>query len=167
MTLKEIILNLILGLVSGCVSGYLTSLYFKKNEEETRWENDLKDDQQTMTRYIDMICWELEQLMEGDGRETRELQKLLISPPRFKSFSDLKKIKPEHQTFTRDAYGLFAEINNYLKYDLPSEAYEIPKLVYLKFQTKLRRVQWNILLINKNEIERADLVSANIKESHT
>lgn len=160
MNFNDLVLNLLLGIVSGCVSGYLISLYFKNKDEQTKWKSDLDEDKQTMSRFIDMVCLDFEQLMDSDDRETKELLKLLKSPPRFNSFKDLNKIKPEHQTFTRDAYVLFEEIYFYLKEEVPEKAYEIPQLDYVNFRARLRKVQLNILMINRNEIERSDSLNS-------
>lgn len=164
MNFNEIALNLLLGIVSGSVSGYLISLYFKNKDEQTKWKSDLDEDKQTMSRFIDMVCLDFEQLMDSSNRENNDLLKLLKSPPRFKSFKDLNKIKPEHQTFTRDAYELFDEIYYYLKEEVPEEPYEIPQLDYVKFRARLRKVQFNILMINRNEIERSDSLNSRLTE---
>lgn len=156
MEFSDLVLNVIIGIVSGCISGYVVSLYFAKKEEESQWGKELSNDKQTMSRYITLVLWELDQLMDGSGKETADLRRLLQSPPLFRSFKQLDKIKPEHQMFTKKAYALFREIDQYLGFEVPNEAYEIPKIQYVKFRAGLLRAQWDILSINHEVLKHED-----------
>lgn len=152
MTTQDLILNLALGtltgLVSGSISGYFVSAYFRNKDEELSWKKSLSDDKQSMSTYITQVLWEFDQLMAGDGRQTKDLQKLLILAPKFHSFKKIEKIKTEHRGYTKEAYALFLEIHDYLKFDVPQGSYEIHKLKYMQFRSRLIKVQFNILMIN-------------------
>lgn len=152
MTIGEIVINLILGVISGGVSGWVVTWFFKKRDSSEQWERSLREDKQNMSSYISLVLWELEYLINSnDFNQTKELERLLVTSPQFASFGKIDKIHKKHRNYTKNAYQLFQEIYNYIKYEVPKEEHEIPKLKYHQFRSKLLRCQLDILMINKDK----------------
>ena len=95
--MNELLLNvtigLITGLVSGVVSGGLVSKYFNKKQDKEKWRRDFSEDQQNLSRFIEVIKYEIEIFITKRNKEeeidTTEIKRIITKDyPRTYSFSD-------------------------------------------------------------------------------
>lgn len=147
----ELIINIITGILTGIISGCIVSRYYSEKDRQERFEKLLGDNKREMIRYIDVVRFDLEQIMRCSSDEAKnkaiELQKFLLNPPRFESFSDLSRIPKCYHDTTKNVYSLLRDITNYLKTG------NLDKLTILKYSSDLMKAQIEILKISTKEQE--------------
>jgi len=142
----ELLVNIFLSIITGLLTGAAVTVYYRKRDEEIQFRNQLNFDKQTMSRYIDIVLFELSELMTNGSRDTKVLRRMLVDPPRFLSF-DPSKLKEECGTATRDIYNELDNLLEYLENKEPEEQFEMQKIKYIIIEGNLREKQTKILKI--------------------
>lgn len=142
----DILSNLFIGIVSGGISGVVVTWFFSRKEKKDQWEFDFNNDKQSMSRYLELLRFEVslirEKLVSGEKFELDHIKIRLKDVPRRPSFKS--------KVLTEESLNLIGSvnksINNLTKY-IDSNTLKAGELRYLEGQ--LLRAQLEILSVKK------------------